>query len=126
MHFGNISELEIDFDMPAVMMQSATDVLDNNGKTALQRGPVIYCAESVDNGKGLGDLFVLSDCSFKVLPDELTGLCKIEAEGIRMPRREIGYEQYKPDFEKCSVKFVPYFAFANRGDCEMKVWLNFR
>lgn len=126
MHFENTKELEFDFDMPTVMMRSATDILDNNGKIAIQRGPVVYCVESVDNGEGLGDLFVLSDGEFKVLPDELTGLCKIEAEGVRISRQENIYEQYKADFEKCPIKFIPYFAFANRGDCEMKVWVNFR
>ena len=126
MLFENTKELEIEFDMPVVMMRSATDVLDNNGKVAVQRGPVVYCIESVDNGEGLGDLFVLSDGEFKVLPDELTGLCKIEAEGVRISRQENIYEQYKADFEKCPIKFIPYFAFANRGDCEMKVWVNFR
>ena len=126
MHFENTTEAEIDFDMPTVMMRAATDILDNNGKIAVQRGPVVYCAESVDNGEALGDLFVLSDGEFKVLDDELTGLYKIEADGIRISRQENIYEEYKSDFEKCAVKFIPYFAFANRGDCEMKVWVNLR
>lgn len=124
MYFDNTKELDIDFAMPTVMMRAKAELLDNNGKIAIQRGPVVYCIESVDNGESLGDLFVLSNGEFKVMADELTGLCKIEAEGIRISHQENLYEEYQSNFESCPIRFIPYFGFANRGDCEMKVWVN--
>src|SRR5690606_40928841 len=52
--------------MPAEKMAAHPKVLENAGKIALQRGPVVYCLEEVDNGKDLHNLVISPENGFKL------------------------------------------------------------
>lgn len=120
----------ISIEMPVMKVKSNPLVRENIGKVALQRGPLVYCLEEADNGKNLHQLFLASNTEFEVVHDEdfLSGLTVITAKGYKIDNTDWNNNLYKTDVEikstPATLKFIPYFAWANRGVGEMTVWVN--
>ena len=103
-------------------------VADNAGRVALCRGPLVYCAEAVDNAAviektGNLDSFMLGESTtFDMEFDDSLGLPVIVAHAVCVKDSDA---LYSPTYavEPCDVKFIPYHAFANRGDSDMLVWV---
>lgn len=118
--------LEITGEMKTTRLYPDPCVHDCAGKIAIARGPIVYCAESVDNGKELSALILPDDGKISALPyepDLLNGVIPLNAEGFReIPGEEL-YGELPSEREKVSIRLVPYYAWANRGLNEMKVWL---
>ncbi|MGN0521860.1 MAG: glycoside hydrolase family 127 protein, partial [Eubacterium sp.] len=85
---------------------------------AISKGPFIYCIEEADNGK---DLQMLSISQNSTLRYE-NGY--ILADGFREePDKEL-YSEYKKSKRKsCTLKFIPYYLWGNRGENEMSVYI---
>jgi DUF1680 family protein len=101
--------ITLDMPMPVRRVLSHPRVSDNEGLVAVQRGPVVYCAEWKDNGGRALDL-VLTDntpLSAEHCPDMLGGITTISA---RIGNR--------------TLTMIPYYAWAHRGPGEMAVWLS--
>ena len=80
----------------------------NQGKIAVERGPVLYCAEGKDNnGKAL---------SITINPDQ-TFITEYQKDFLG------GLTVLKSSDTKASV-LIPYYAWANRGANEMVIWFN--
>jgi DUF1680 family protein len=99
------------------------------GKVALQRGPIVYCLEEADNGNNLHQLWIDPDheghsfyCS-----ELLEGLQIIEMPAFRLGGDNWGDQLYQANIanklEKTTARFIPYYAWANRGSGEMQVWV---
>jgi hypothetical protein len=116
--------VELNLEMQPFWVECNPHVYDSASKVALQRGPIIYCMEGIDNGEYLSDIKVYPDKLLTEIPT-VYGIPNIAAFGNR--RRGQGFEtlyrRYKPDREECSLLFVPYHTFANRGETEMIVWV---
>lgn len=60
--------------------------------------------------------------------DILGGVGVIDAKGTRTDANDFGeglyYTGNRPREEECSIRLIPYYAWANRGEGEMRVWLN--
>ena len=119
--------ITVEFDMPVLCMQVSEHVTKNSGRVALQRGPVIYCAEGIDNGKDLKNIFVDVNGDFRVAYDMVLGAHIIEATAFRLRNKtkEL-YRVYTADFEEIKLRLIPYYAFANREETQMLVWLRAR
>ena len=117
------AELILNLDMPAVAMRANRRVHDDAGRVAIMRGPVVYCAEGIDNGPDLKGIMVdvkgsfeLGECEFLV-PSILTKAYRpAESEALYQLAEE-------EELEEISLKLIPYFAYANRETTEMQVWL---
>ena len=101
----------LDMAMPVEIMESDPRVKENVGKRAIQRGPLVYCIEEVDNATGFDSLHLNDSSSFEVAdaPDLLGGVKVIKA---------------KTDDK--NILFVPYYAWDNRSAGKMKVWLEWK
>ena len=87
-------------------------------------GPLVYCAESVDNGENLHTLYVNQNLNAKVTFDPFFGANVIQIDGFRKLQNSTAlYRPYSENFEETQIKFVPYFGFANRGESDMLVFL---
>ena len=117
------SEIEVDFEMIPVLMQSSPLVAENAGKAALQYGPLIYCIEEIDNSSVFYGLKLDPNTGFEVDFDEYFNANIITADGLKPVASGKLYEKYNIKYEKTKLKFIPYFGIANRGECGMKVWL---
>ena len=95
------------------------------GRVALCYGPTIYCLEGVDNGERLNRISVSLDAvSEAELIKDFHGLYSIELDGF-VDRDDDRLYFAAAESEKVSkrLKFIPYFAFANRGSSDMLVWV---
>ena len=117
--------ITFDFDMTPFFVQANPKISDDCGKYAVQRGPIIYCSESFDNGEDLADLHIDCDTEFYEIFDEKLGVLTLHVDAYR--HRPFGELYCKKtidyiDFYKTKAVLIPYYAFANRGECEMRVW----
>ena len=105
-------------------------VEESRNQAALMRGPLVYCLESADLPAGLGvkDILLPSDALITETKGRggLSGMTLLECEGRVLETgsadglyREISGYSIKP----LPLRFVPYFAWDNRGPGEMTVWL---
>ena len=125
-------ELELDFCMEVRCVQANAKVREDAGKVAFLRGPVCYCMEEADNGKKL-HLLRIKEKGIKeeVLvekSDELGHeMCILKVPGLReIPEETTAglYTEYKPPKEEeVTLTLIPYYAWSNRGEGEMSVWI---
>lgn len=115
-------EIEADFGMPTVFIKASKKVHENAGRVAVMRGPVVYCAEGADNGEDLKCVAVDTKVEPKVGECEFI-LPTLYADAYREKESDKLYSEVGDDYEKFKLKLIPYFAFANRGESEMYVWL---
>ncbi len=120
--------LELNLPMPVEKMAANPEVRENAGKVAIQRGPVIYCLEEVDNGKNLRDITLPVETELKAEFNEgfLGGVVTITGEALRTASSLWNNQLYKPRKklkEKIKIKLIPYYAWANRKPGEMLTWI---
>jgi len=120
-------ELTFSFEMPVVKMKANPLVRADAGKTAIMRGPLVYCLEGTDNGENLSAI-TLNGCSLHPSFEDglFSGITVIEGEGCRDADSEWSgglYQELTPRKEKYKIKAIPYFLWANRGENEMEVWI---
>ncbi len=116
-------ETEIDFGMPVYFVESNPLVYENCGRYAVMRGPVVYCAEGIDNGDVLRDIILDSSAEVREFLDESYGLPTLKIKAYRRRKKQSLYFKKDDDKEEITATLIPYFAFANRGESEMLVWL---
>lgn len=100
-------QVELDIPMPVRKVLADARLTDDNGRFALQQGPLIYCAEGKDNPPGLSTLVFPAGADFH------THYRKDLLEGVNTL-------QYNSFFA------IPYYAWANRGKDEMQVWFPYQ
>ena len=119
-------ELILDLHMPAVWMQTNAYVPECANKLALMRGPVVYCLEGVDNGSCLRNVAVDPSAPIEVGSDAEFGVPVLKTKGLyRLPTDGL-YGRFQNLHQEKALTFIPYYAFANRGESEMYVWLNYK
>ena len=99
------------------------------GKTAVTRGPFVYCLEEADNGKGLTRICLPSGNLFKTAAGEVEqGELDLETDGVQILAagwEDSLYGVRKPtEYEQKHLRFVPYYLWNNRGIGEMTVWIH--
>ncbi|MDW7679641.1 MAG: glycoside hydrolase family 127 protein [bacterium] len=120
--------VELFFAMQVEKIEAHPSVRMNAGRVALQRGPVVYCIEQVDNGADLNDIILSAKAEFKVKwnPDLLGGVPVIFGAGCRRDRSRWENQLYRFDsssHKKITVRAIPYALWANRDQGEMLVWV---
>ena len=121
-------EIRIVFDIPARFMRANPLVRADVGKVAVQKGPLVYCLEQIDNGENLSALFVDTKEGLKeeYREDLLNGTLMLHAKGKRMIEdweEETLYSDRTYQWEEVDLTFVPYCYWGNRGYGEMMVWV---
>lgn len=123
------AQVVFDFVMEPYFCQADSRVHEDIGKVALMKGPVVYCAEEADNGKNLHLLYTLPEKQVReetaVIEGQTFPAFIVKADKL-LPQTDNDtlYVKYrKPEYEPAEIKMIPYFAWANRGENEMMVWL---
>ncbi|MBE5793848.1 MAG: glycoside hydrolase family 127 protein [Clostridiales bacterium] len=122
---GDVIVMQLDDSVRTVYASGKVPQL--TGKVALGRGPLVYCFEGVDND---GDVLTLAlKRGGKVTPsafDEqlLSGVVTLTADAIRRTDDGDLYSTTPPAEEECTAKAIPYYAWANRGENQMRVWMD--
>lgn len=102
------------------------------GMTAVKRGPLVYCFEGTDNEKDVLSLKLKKNGKIEVEEFEaklLSGTEKIMVEAVRTEdaqnSEEYGlYATKLPKETACKAVAVPYYTWGNRGENQMRVWMN--
>ena len=113
--------IELVLPMPVRRVVAHAAVKDDTGKAALERGPIVFCAEGLDNGGRALNLIIPDGANFSAeyRPDMLKGVVVIKGKALAVEKSADGKtaSTIEQDFLA-----VPYYAWANRGAGEMKVW----
>ncbi len=95
----------------------------DSGRVAFQYGPLVYCAEGVDNAGDVLGLSVSRTAPIERLEEEtIAGLPKLRVAGTRTA----GGALYSGEHQKtqaCDITLIPYFTWANRGLTQMRCFL---
>jgi uncharacterized protein len=117
--------------MPVERIVTDPKVRQNAGRVALQRGPVVYCLEEVDNGAELANVVLPRDAAFSITfdPDLFGGVNVITGDAVRLAPDAWAGGLYQPQAAQStsaatfSFKAIPYYLWANRQPGEMRVWI---
>lgn len=132
--FAEDAVIDISFDMIPRLMAADSRVAEDNLKVAVTRGPIVYCMEEADNGDKLRQIKLDRNVSFT---EEMTGefgydVVTLRADAKRIVRtvtsaKPFGelYGEFASFEEKeISLRLIPYYLWANRGENEMSVYIN--
>jgi DUF1680 family protein len=102
--------VDLELPMPVRRVTARPEVREDAGKVAIERGPLVYCFEAVDNSGHVLDRTIPDSMDFKAVFERglLGGVVRLEG------RSEDG---------QVRLAAVPYYAWAHRGPGEMAVWL---
>jgi len=104
-------KIELVMTMPVEVVAADPRVKEDEGKRAVQRGPIVYCIEEVDNPEGFDNLALSEGMDFKL---------------EKLPKRQWwGHEimQISARTGEGEMTLIPYFAWDNREAGKMKVWI---
>jgi DUF1680 family protein len=126
---GDIVELE--FPMPAQIIEANPLVEETRNQVAIQRGPIVHCLESTDLPAGvrIQDVAVSADAKLGAHYDAslLGGVGVVNVNAVARPGGDWNGKLYRPrqlaDERPIVARFIPYHAWSNRGPSEMSVWL---
>lgn len=126
MLFDN-TDVTVEFDMTPFAVRSSTKVWRDAGSLCVQAGPVVYCAESVDNGENLHKYLLSPDLCAQAHFEKAFGLKVLDVEAYELcdTAHDELYARADTDapvLTKTTLRMIPYSAFANRGESDMLVW----
>jgi len=118
-------------------LEANTQVIENNGRVAVQRGPLVYCLEQIDQSEGVAlkdvalKLGKNSNASFQeeFQKDLLGGVLVLRHAGAAFgesAEHHQLYFHYSGEPRKAnlvSLTLIPYYAWANRTATPMQVWI---
>jgi uncharacterized protein len=128
--------VRLEFNMNPQLLQANARVIDDNGRVALQRGPLVYCLEQLDqpSGVALADVAVNANPSHasqfhaEFDPKLLGGVTVLHHEGAAYEQSSAAnalYSRYSAGARKSKpfpLTYIPYYAWANRAPSPMQVW----
>lgn len=100
--------IALDMDMPVEIVAADPHVKENFDKRAIQRGPLVYCMEEIDNPVYFDQIQLSPSTTFQTAfaSDILNGIKTIKTNGRAQ-----------------SATFIPYYAWDNRKAGKMRVWI---
>jgi DUF1680 family protein len=124
--------IDIEFPMPVRVVEAHPLVEEARNHVAVMRGPIVYCVEGVDLPAGVHVLDVRLSREPNLQPrrmKELGDVVALEGKGVAVTTSDWSNTLYR-DFDpraaagnEFHLVLVPYFAWDNRGESEMSVWL---
>ena len=129
---GDVVRLELPMPVRLTVAHPSVDAV--RGSVAIERGPLTYCLESVDQPQGvdLDAVELAADAQLRAntRPDLFGGTVAIEVEGVA--RDDSGWagsgwaslgEEPQPSTRRVTLTAIPYYLWANRGPSAMRVWV---
>ncbi|MCS7254378.1 MAG: glycoside hydrolase family 127 protein [Armatimonadota bacterium] len=124
--------IHISLEMPAEYVFCHPFVESNGGRVAIQRGPIVYCLEQIDNPEAdVWCIAAMTDRALTTISKSIADLpvIAVQGEGVAIELKRWENEIYQPlrSIEKhirpVSFVAIPYFAWANRAKGAMTVWI---
>ncbi|MDN4477858.1 glycoside hydrolase family 127 protein [Demequina sp. SYSU T00039] len=118
--------VELSFDDAPFRVRADPRVAADAGRVALQRGPLVHCLEGVDlDGVPAHSIVLPREAALVVEEGPVAGVHAIAADARRVEPLADGqlYSTEDPRLQPQWIRAIPYFAWANRGQSTMAVWL---
>lgn len=118
-------EVSLSLPMDIHQVVSNANLKTNEGLCAYERGPLVYCAEGIDNGGKLDNLFIEEGAKgvSATAPTTLTSLFKGGIQRIRMSGKSATLNGDEVTTTSKNIFLIPYFARAHRAASSMLVWI---
>lgn len=120
------AEIKLVLDAAPRFVRASNKVPRLTGLTAIMRGPLVYCFENADNKdvKALRiDKSVLPSAG-EYEPELLGGTVKLTAKACFEEDCDSLYSSDEETFTPCDAVAIPYYTWGNRGENDMRVWMN--
>ncbi len=126
--------VELTLPMPVQLLEAHPLVEEARNQVAVRRGPIVYCLESTD----LPDRVRIEDVALRptqpfrhrFVEDLLEGVVVLETSALHLAGPDWDDSLYRPlpanEPDRLDIRLIPYYAWANRGDSEMTVWMPLR
>jgi len=114
-------KVEVHFDMEPRTVKAHPAVEADRGKIAVERGPLVYCAEWPDNDFNIFSIILNKKPVFSIQskPDLLYGINTIQTDA-----QSLSYDTHGKLIAKdVKLNMIPYYAWVHRGSGDMAVWL---
>lgn len=120
--------ISLDLPMPPVRLYAHPGVIMDAGRVALKRGPLVYCVEEIDNPGGRVQRLKLprnAELRAETRTDLFDGIVTLKADALAIKEGDWTslYRTTPPADERTTLTAVPYYAWANRGQGSMVVWV---
>ena len=125
--------IEISFEMRPRLIEANPLVEEAKNQVAVKRGPVVYCLEGqdIEGGYRISDLAIPSDIQWNEIPMTIEGHQFVALEGDALllnqekwNNQTLYRELSRYPSKKVKVRLIPYYAWDNRGNQDMSLWLN--
>ena len=117
----------IHFDMPVRTVKANVAVKDDRGRIAVERGPLVYCAEGADNtGFSIFNFLMPRQPRFTVADREIKGLRDVNfsVKAIQVEGQAVDTDSKGELTTKSAIlTMIPYYAWNHRGAGLMEVWM---
>ena len=113
--------IEIDFPMPVRKVIANEKVQEDRGKFSIERGPIVYCAEWLDNGGKVRNLLLdkNDDFTYEFKENLISGVNILKGMSKSLSVDKSGNSILETEQNFIAI---PYYAWAHRGNGEMTVW----
>jgi DUF1680 family protein len=130
-HWKAGDEVRLELSLPAQLIEAHPLLEEARNQVAIKRGPIVYCLESCDLPEGVRvqDVAIPADAELVARFDDdlLQGVAVVEAEASAIAAGDWSNQLYRPVGPErpktITARFIPYYAWSNRGPSEMSVWL---
>ncbi|MBD2703090.1 glycoside hydrolase family 127 protein [Spirosoma sp. BT702] len=114
--------VEVKLPMEVRQVAARREVKADQDRIALQRGPLVYCVEGVDNAGRAWNILVPANATYATKPHQVLD------EPVTAIQANVSVVEAAPDGLSVQTKpqiitAIPYYAWANRGKSSMQVWL---
>lgn len=121
--------VRIHFDMPVRTVIANQKVADDKSKVAVERGPLVYCAEAADNNgepvlravMGKKPTFSVVD-NYSIQNTETKNAPAFTVKAIKTEGQILNDNADGISLKKCTLTLIPYYAWNHRGANQMNVW----
>lgn len=111
--------VELEFPMEPRFVAARPEVEADRGRLAVQRGPLVYCAEWPDNDFAFGAAVVNPEMPMTTRSSDMLGGVTI----IDVPAQLVERRDGRLGLRDVKLAMIPYYAWAHRGKGKMAVWL---
>ena len=129
---GDVIELEMGFEL--AVYEANPLIEEDTNQVAVKYGPLVYCAEALDlpEGVSIGDLRISPDFDRDQVRLHSEKVAGSEIQFIELPAlaaktddwqaQTLYRKRQEPALQPITLKLIPYYAWDNRGECDMSIW----
>lgn len=114
-------QVRVHFEMQPRTVKADARVMADRGRVAVERGPILYCAEWPDNNFDVLTALMSREPKFTVTDGKVL---EYPVQNITTTAQVLKYDtEGMLEAEKVSLKMIPYYSWAHRGNGNMAVWI---